>query len=321
MRAGNLLFFLLFSLHFFAQSSISGYVNIEDSSFENKKLVLAQLIRGNIDSGKISKIIATSTINEKGYFTISKVLSKKQQLYYVYVNNSDSSSNSSIFSKSFLLANNDSIHFNLSPTPFSDYNTTSISDKEWQKLNALKAKLIIEKSKGTNYLDKIRTYSKDSLQILAVKLLSIKELNDKNLLKKDILLNTAYYIDLLSELKVSNINSSEYAFLEDKLALITKKVIEEKYAISKWVNILLGFIILGLLAFVYSLKRNKKTVDTIALSKQEINIRNLILQGKSNKEIANELFISLSTVKTHITNIYHKLNISNRNELELKFKK
>jgi len=41
----------------------------------------------------------------------------------------------------------------------------------------------------------------------------------------------------------------------------------------------------------------------------------LILQGKSNKEIANELFISLSTVKTHITNIYNKLKVSSRQEL------
>ncbi|MGB7394497.1 MAG: LuxR C-terminal-related transcriptional regulator, partial [Pricia sp.] len=37
--------------------------------------------------------------------------------------------------------------------------------------------------------------------------------------------------------------------------------------------------------------------------------------GKSNKEIAGELFISISTVKTHITNIYGKLKVSSRKEL------
>ncbi|NHF60928.1 response regulator transcription factor [Flavobacteriaceae bacterium TP-CH-4] len=51
------------------------------------------------------------------------------------------------------------------------------------------------------------------------------------------------------------------------------------------------------------------------LSKQEQNVQQLILQGKSNKQIAEELFISLSTVKTHITNIYNKLQVSGRKEL------
>jgi DNA-binding NarL/FixJ family response regulator len=46
----------------------------------------------------------------------------------------------------------------------------------------------------------------------------------------------------------------------------------------------------------------------------------MIIEGKSNKEIAKELFISLSTVKTHITNIYKKLNLSNRSDLIYKFK-
>lgn len=38
--------------------------------------------------------------------------------------------------------------------------------------------------------------------------------------------------------------------------------------------------------------------------------------GKSNNEIAEQHFISLSTVKTHINNIYKKLNISSREELK-----
>ena len=243
------------------------------------------------------------------------MLPESQLLYHIYINGIDSLTSS----KKFIFKNNDSIHFKLSAIPFSDYSTSNSADKEWQKLNTLKTKLNIEKFKEKKYLDEIRSYSKDSLQVLAVKLLSIKELNAKKLLEKDILLNTIYYVGLLSELKISDINPSEYAFLENKLATITKNKIEEKYAISKWINIILGCLVFGLLAFVYSLKR-KKNNSIATFSKQEVNIQNLILQGKSNKEIANELFISLSTVKTHITNIYQKLNISSRNELELKFK-
>ena len=40
----------------------------------------------------------------------------------------------------------------------------------------------------------------------------------------------------------------------------------------------------------------------------------VITNGKTNKEIAQELFVELSTVKTHINNIYRQLNVSNRKE-------
>ncbi|THV57341.1 LuxR family transcriptional regulator [Flagellimonas alvinocaridis] len=51
------------------------------------------------------------------------------------------------------------------------------------------------------------------------------------------------------------------------------------------------------------------------LTPQERNIVDYILQDMSNKEIAAELFISLSTVKTHINNLYKKLGVSSREEI------
>lgn len=61
----------------------------------------------------------------------------------------------------------------------------------------------------------------------------------------------------------------------------------------------------------YSILRNKKT----PLTNQEQKIYNFIKQGFSNKEIASELNISLSTVKTHINNLYKKMNVSSRKDL------
>lgn len=58
----------------------------------------------------------------------------------------------------------------------------------------------------------------------------------------------------------------------------------------------------------------------IILTQQEDKILNLIFDGKSNKEIASELFIELSTVKTHINKLYKKLDVKNRNEARLKAK-
>lgn len=53
------------------------------------------------------------------------------------------------------------------------------------------------------------------------------------------------------------------------------------------------------------------------ISQREKEIIRLILNGKSNKEIAYDLHISLSTIKTHITSIFCKMNINSRYELIL----
>jgi DNA-binding CsgD family transcriptional regulator len=60
-------------------------------------------------------------------------------------------------------------------------------------------------------------------------------------------------------------------------------------------------------------------LDTILnpyqVSKREKEIAGLILVGKSNKEIKNELFISSHTVKNHIYSMYRKLGIRSRGQL------
>ncbi len=51
------------------------------------------------------------------------------------------------------------------------------------------------------------------------------------------------------------------------------------------------------------------------LSNRETEITNLVIQGKSNKEIAVMLNISLSTVKNHLHNIFEKTNANSRFEI------
>jgi DNA-binding NarL/FixJ family response regulator len=51
------------------------------------------------------------------------------------------------------------------------------------------------------------------------------------------------------------------------------------------------------------------------LSERELEIVTSIAKGRTNREIAAELFISLSTVKTHITRIQEKLHVRNRVEI------
>ena len=51
------------------------------------------------------------------------------------------------------------------------------------------------------------------------------------------------------------------------------------------------------------------------ISKREREIVRLICLGKSNTEIKGELYISMPTVKEHISNIYRKTGVKNRVQL------
>lgn len=56
----------------------------------------------------------------------------------------------------------------------------------------------------------------------------------------------------------------------------------------------------------------EKLVREYNVSKREREIMQLILEGKSNKEIEGQLFISFNTVKNHVYNLYQKLGVNSR---------
>ncbi len=58
----------------------------------------------------------------------------------------------------------------------------------------------------------------------------------------------------------------------------------------------------------------RRPVSTIDLTPREIDVLKLMVSGKSNVEIANELTIGLSTVKSHVGHILAKLGVKNRSE-------
>lgn len=59
------------------------------------------------------------------------------------------------------------------------------------------------------------------------------------------------------------------------------------------------------------IKSFEKNTDS-PLSKRETEILKMIIDGKKRGQIAAELFIEITTVKTHIKNIYDKLNVNSR---------
>lgn len=61
--------------------------------------------------------------------------------------------------------------------------------------------------------------------------------------------------------------------------------------------------------------RGKDTIskkEVTILTPREIEILTMVASGAKNEEIANELYISPNTVKTHIYNIFKKINVPNR---------
>jgi two-component system, NarL family, response regulator LiaR len=55
----------------------------------------------------------------------------------------------------------------------------------------------------------------------------------------------------------------------------------------------------------------------VTLTEREIDVAQLVAEGRSNHEIAQELVISDKTVKTHVSNILAKLDLADRTQLAI----
>ena len=57
---------------------------------------------------------------------------------------------------------------------------------------------------------------------------------------------------------------------------------------------------------------NTQAIKALGLSAREIQVLQELASGASNKEIADELFVSVNTIKTHLKNAFIKLEVTNR---------
>lgn len=315
------LFFVLafFGYQLTAQTAISGKIDFENTLAE-PKVYLAKLSVEHIEDLKYEKSIAWSKIKEDGTYSFDKKhIAHKDAVYRIYVNRFESAIKDTIAEgTTFILSSSDQIDFLKNDNPFINYTNSNHADKEWKKFQAFETELLQSQLSKEESSEQFKSYAKDSLRILMVKLIGVKQLEKRQLLDQDIAKNPDFYLTLLAELKESEMPHDNYLFLEKRLAFLTQEVVAEKYAWSKILNLVLGILIIGLGGVFYF--QRKKKLGFTPLSRQEQNIQNLIIEGKSNKEIASELFISLSTVKSHITNIYNKLQVSGRQELVQKNK-
>jgi NarL family two-component system response regulator LiaR len=61
-------------------------------------------------------------------------------------------------------------------------------------------------------------------------------------------------------------------------------------------------------------QRNDAALAALGLTGQEVKVLERLAAGRSNKEIARDLGLSPNTVKTHVANLYAKLEVSRRTQ-------
>ncbi len=63
---------------------------------------------------------------------------------------------------------------------------------------------------------------------------------------------------------------------------------------------------------------NERVRETLKISARELEVLTLLSQGQSNKQIAQRLEVSPNTVKTHVANLFEKLDARRRTEAILR---
>ena len=344
----HILFFLLVlcSLKHVAQFKFSGEVN---SDFSHSKVYL-NVIDNYKQNGLFltEKIISESAIDSAGNFSFKgDFLSKENKFYKIYIDkcsnniadynhllNHCDESNYIVF----IANNNDYIHFPLNELDqmFCSYRFSSPQNTVIQKIDSVQETLLIDlqDSKNdhqrkliyANYFKELQNYSKSFNEPLA-ELYSFNLYSDDQSFSRSFyisdLKNSNYYSDLLERLQVTYPNSNYTQQYKDDLN--RDRITHKNKTIDTTVVSLVVLLIFSIIVNIYLIRKKRKRKSKIdykeVLSPQELKVFDLMIQGLSNKEIADQLFISISTVKSHINNLYAKLSISSRGELSLFLKK
>ncbi len=132
---------------------------------------------------------------------------------------------------------------------------------------------------------------------------------------------------LISMRKIILMYGSAMALLLTLLKVIEYRLVLHDLTLEAAIGILaLFFTSLGVWAGIRLTRRktivvpdpnfrvNQQELHRLGISQREHEVLELMARGLSNQEIADSLFISLSTVKTHSSNIFQKLGVERRTQ-------
>lgn len=343
-------YFLLVLFPLQGQYSFKGQITNQE---ENKTVYLSIIE----DYRKLSRvyldqIIKKTTTDSLGNFQFSgNNLSDKNGMYRIHIDDCSETENNNLHflgqcnnTESILFITNNKDNIIFPPTHnneiLCEINSTNSSSNLFLQIETLKEEMIYDftdhSSTASRKLNSEKWFSR--LQEFGIKIkeplaelyiydfLSDKRNETYSHYLKD-LGNTSYYDELLHRLKTAYPNTVFTQLYETEITtdkqLLTLREPKSEFLNYKW--ILAALLIFSLGGNVYLWRNQKKSLAKEKnsmlhkLTQQEQKIVASILANKSNKEIAEELFISLSTVKTHINNIYKKLNTSSREEIKSLF--
>ncbi|MGB0896269.1 MAG: response regulator transcription factor [Flavobacteriaceae bacterium] len=292
------------------------------------------------------KIIQECQIDSLLQFTFSgDFLADKNLLYKIYVDtcNEDVSNYKHLLNHCensqsivFIANNSDFIHFPLNDLSqlFCEIKTTSKQNTAILELYQLQEQLLIDlqSTKSDAQRNVIYKHCFQKLQEFSISFNDpLVELfafhlyaNDTSFCRPfylDDLKRNTYYINLLERISNTYPNSKYAKQFEHNLTTDNYTLLKEHNSSTHiFAYILGGALAMSILLNFMLYKKHKapKTATiqyTKLLTPQEQNVFELMHQKHTNKQIAELLFISVSTVKTHINNIYSKLNISSRKEV------
>lgn len=317
-------FVLLFSTNINSQNKnfqISGKIVLD--SVWNNKLYLSHISDfSKMHTMSRSMIIAESDVDSSGYFKFNiDFLPKKDNLYRIHVSKKGSSEASIIIGGKdenhfFIIANNTSnIEILSNNKIFSD--VTFLSDNKNKVIDKIDD--IVKLIDSTNFsATRIKSefvsnaFNEQLRQIAdtcSYSLVSLYALH-KSKFETDIKDNTEYYQNFVEKWKDEN---SVY------FKNFRTKIPAKKNTFDSRILIVFGIILSFILGYFLNgrIKNSlsKKSKQLKLLSVQERKIYSLLKEGKSNKEISEEFNIGVSTVKSHVSTIYGKLNVKSRKEI------
>lgn len=339
-----------------AQHSFKGY--IDNDRWHNEVYLSVIDDYRTLENINDEQIISKATTDDNGFFEFQgNQLESTNKIYKLHVDNcSEFDQNSKHFQGHcedsndiiFIAKSNDTLVF---PLGFEDQifckvASTNPKTSAFIKIDSLKEEMKYAygeyRSQANRTLNNkkwfktLQDFGKSLNEPLAelyiYAFLSDRSNNLHSFYLEDLKTNT-YYDDLLNRLKATYPNSpytKQYAAeltSDEYIISSSKEKFEDKSYVIPWLYVLfillLGSVLLNIW-FLHSKRKQKSKINTQAieqLTSQEQKVLELLLDNHTNKDIANTLYISVSTVKTHVNNLYRKLNVTSRDEVKLLFNK
>jgi len=344
MRFSSLIAILLMSAFSWGQYQFSGQVS-ED--FRNREVHLS-LVEDYRKSSRVylDQIFQKTTADSLGFFAfIGDNLPHSNRIYSIHVdtcNDEEGAKNhflgscNQMESVLFIAKNSDSLTLPVgnNEQAFCQIVSTNSASNALLQLEALKEHLIVDVLEQPGQVAKKLTFKKwiqqfqrtsqdldePLAELYAFAFLSNRE-NETHPHYLEDLQGNPYYENLAARLdetypKTSFTEQYKKELQADRTLISAEPTAQSGFKLTPVLFAVLAFAILSSLFLSYqkwNRAKNENPFET--LSPQERKVLNAILEGKSNKEIASDFFISLSTVKSHINSLYKKLGMSSRSEI------